>query len=251
MSSGNAVTDRRPDEKRTTTQEFADNASTALKLLSKPATDLGCHVALVEHDRHHPLGLSIESTVRDRLRQATRKNFEGREYITRPGILQVLSTDVLQSLIEPYTSEWMLLEVAQQVPTHSTRGIIDFIDTEAKVLLALCIFVGAPTGTFFKLIEAGTRDSSLPLPGGCPTGVDQASFLSILEMQWTFMPHNLFAQACQVILPEDIIVPLNFDRQRNLIGSGAYSDVFWATVDNVNCSAAPVCLPSSDLDYTR
>jgi hypothetical protein len=230
------------DEKKATAGEFPICPSTAFKLCADPTADLHCHVAILEQNIRS-YGLSTATYVRDELRKSTTKNFEGREYITRPTLLQVMSKDIVHCLFQQHVSEGRHLEVTKQIPMQPGPDIVGYVEMEAKFLLALCIFINAPMPIFIKLLEAGICDSSLPLTGECPTGVDKASFVRILESQWVFLPHDVFAQPGQVAVPAELVLPLIFDKKSDLVGSGAHSDVFRVRVDNGYCSSSTVNTP--------
>jgi hypothetical protein len=118
--------------------------------------------------------------------------------------------------------------------------MIEYIELEARVLLALCVFIDAPMRSFLALLEAGISDASLPLTVDCPAGIDNVDFVRIFESQWVFLPYDLFAQPDQAVIPKDLIVPLIFDKNRDLIGAGAFSDVFQVEVDNTYSTLSSV-----------
>jgi hypothetical protein len=230
------------DGKKATADELPSCASTVSEPW-KPEADLGCYVTHIKRDIS-PNASSIATDVRDQLRGSIKKNFEGREYITRTTLLQAMSNDAVRYLCRDYMSGYRILEVAKQRAMESGQEMVGYVEMEARILLALCIFIGAPMRIFFKLLEAGISDNSLPLTGECINGVEKAEFVRILESQWLFLPYDLLARPGQVAIPEESVVPLVFDRERDLIGSGAHSDVFRVTVDEGLCSLPTVIMPT-------
>jgi hypothetical protein len=226
------------DENKATADELATYASAALRVSSEPTADPFCYVAPSAHatDADSP----IKTYVRDHLRRSIKKNFEGREYITRPTLLQVMSEDVVCCLFQQHISERTQSGLAKELPIGWRQDVVGYIKKEATVLLALCIFVDAPLRSFFKLLEAGTKDSSLPLAGECPTYLENATFVCILNNQWIFLPYDLFGCPGQVAISEECVIPLIFDEKKDLIGYGGYSDVFRVTMDNGYCSSSMV-----------
>src|SRR5205085_9022761 len=126
----------------------------------------------------------------------------------------------------------------REFPMGCREDMVSYIVKEARVLLALCIFVDAPMRTFLKLLEAGIHDRGLPLTGECPSYDGNDNFARIYDNQWTFLPFDLFARPDQASVPEEYIIPLVFDSNKDFIGCGAYSDVFRVTMDSVPCSSA-------------
>lgn len=227
------------DEKKTKEVDLAICSPTTVEPCSKPGVDQDCSVTHVEQS----IGLhgsSVADSVREQLQKSITKNFEGREYITRPTLLQIMSKDVVHGLCQTHVFDHTHSRVAMQMPVESGQNITEYTEMEAMVLLALCIFIDVPMQSFLALLEAGISDASLPLAGDCPASIDEADFVRIVGSQWIFLPYDLLAQPDQVVIPKDLIVPLIFDKKRDLIGSGAFSDVFRATVDNIHCTVAPV-----------
>ena len=211
----------------------------ALEPSSKPFADLDSSIIHLKQDiRGHES--SLATCVRDQLRRSTIKNFEGREYITKYTLLQVMSQKVVHSLFQEYTNGLTHSAMAKQTLVESRLDIVRCIEMEARALLALCVFINASMRTFLVLLEAGVSDKSLPLTGGCPIGVNKVDFGRILEDQWVFVPFDIFARTSQITIPNNLILPLRFDKKGDLIGSGAYSDVFRIEVDNDPYSSPPV-----------
>jgi hypothetical protein len=223
------------DEKKTEAGRLAIRASTTVEPRSKPGVDQDCSVTHIKQSIG-PHGSSVTDSVREQLQNSIKKNFEGREYITRPTLLQIMSNDVVNCLCQNHIFRHTHSGVAKRMPVKPGQDMTEYIEREARVLLALCIFIDAPMLSFFALLEAGISDAGLPLTGDCPTGIDEADFVRIIGSQWAFLPYDLLAQPVQVAIPESVIVPLSFDKKRDLIGSGAFSDVFRATVDNSHCT---------------
>jgi hypothetical protein len=217
------------DEDKVTPEELAIYASTAFRFSSEPAADTVCYNTPSAHATN--ADSSIKTYVRDQLRRSIKKNFEGREYITRSMLLQVMSEDVIHCLFQQHMLERTQSEIAKKLPIGSREDIVGYIEKEARVLLALCIFVDAPMRSFLSFLEAGTNDRSLPLTGECPICVENDTFARIFDTQWIFLPFDLFARRDQVAIPEEYVVPLVFDRQKDCIGCGGYSDVFQVTID--------------------
>jgi hypothetical protein len=231
------------DGERATAGEFPSWVSTASESWWKAEADLDRYITDIKQDIP-PNASSIATSVRDQLRDSIRKNFEGREYITRTTLLEVMSRDVVQRLSLDHTSGYTLLKAAKQRPMESRQDIVGYIEMEARVLLALCVFIDAPMRIFFTLLEAGISDKSLPVTRESITGIEKAEFIRILESQWLFLPHDLLARPSQAAIPKESIVPLIFDKKKDLIGSGAHSDVFQVTVDDGHCSISAVNMPT-------
>jgi hypothetical protein len=232
------------DGKKATADELPSCASTASEPWWKPEADLNRCITQIEK-AISPNASSIAADVRDQLQGSIKKNFEGREYIARTTLLQVMSKDLVQRLCLGHMPGCTILEVAKQRAMESRQEIVGYTEMEARILLALCIFVGAPMQTFFKFLETGISDSSLPLTEECITGVEKAEFVRMLENQWLFLPYDVLARPSQVAIPEEFVVPLIFDKRRDLIGSGAHSDVFRVIVDDGHCSIPAVNTPTS------
>lgn len=196
-------------------------------------------VSLIEQSKG-PHGSSVADSVREQLRKSINRNFEGREYIARPVLLQIISKDVVHGLCQDHIFGRTHSRVTKGTPAESTQGMVEYIELEARVLLALWVFIDAPMQGLLALLEAGTSDASLPLTVDCPAGIDNIDFVRILESQWVFLPYDLFAQPDQVVIPKDLIVPLIFDKKRDLIGAGAFSDVFQVEVDNTHSTLSSV-----------
>ena len=187
-----------------------------------------------------PHGSSVADSVREQLRKSINRNFEGREYIARPILLQIISKDVVHGLCQDHIFRHTRSRVTKGIPMESTQDTVEYIELEARLLLALWVFIDAPMQSFLALLEAGISDASLPLTVDCPAGIDKVDFIRILENQWVFLPYDLFDQPDQVAIPKDSIVPLIFDKKRDLIGAGAFSDVFRVEVDNTHSTLPPV-----------
>jgi hypothetical protein len=228
-------------DNKATTQELGIYASAAFRLSSEPAPYPVSYGAPSAHATN--ADPSIKACVRDQLRRAIKKNFEGREYITRPTLLQVMAEDIVRCLIQQHMSEWTQSGLAKTLLRGSSEDIVGYVEKEARVLLALCIFVDVPMRSFLRLLEAGINDSSLPLPRECPICVENDNFARIFDTQWIFLPFDLFARPGQLAVPEEYVIPLAFDRNKDFIGCGAYSDVFRVTMDDGPCSSSMViCL---------
>ena len=218
------------DENEATAEASVVSISTLIKTSPKPGPDLDQSIAHLQHSG--PNESSLATFVGDQLRRSTTKNFEGRAYITRRILLQVMSIDVVHELLQAHISGLTDSMMAKEKIMKSRLHIIGIIEMKARTLLALCVFVNASVGTFLALIEAGLSDDSLPLAGECPIGVDEVEFGRILATQWIFVPYDVFARPGQVTISNDIVIPLKFDQISDMIGSGAYSDVFRVEVDN-------------------
>ena len=194
---GGGRTEEAEDEKRTKVEGFSVCVSNSSKLSLRPRTDLHCYVAHLEQSVP-PYAPSVATQVRDQLRRSMTKNFEGRDYIARRILCQVMSKDLIRHLIQDYTSKGTPSEAAKWTSIGKGQDVVGYIKTEARVLLALCIFINASMHNFLVLLEAGISDSSLPLTGDCPTGVDKADFVRLLDSQWIFLPYDLFVQPDQI-----------------------------------------------------
>jgi hypothetical protein len=227
------------DEKKTKEGDLAICNSTAVKICWKPEADQECSITHIQQSKG-PDDSSVTDSVREQLRNSINRNFEGREYITRPILLQIISIDVVHGLCQDHIFGGTHSKVTKGTPMESTQDAIGYIKLEARVLLALWVFIDAPMQSFLTLLEAGISDASLPLTVDCPAGIDNVDFVHILESQWVFLPYDFFAQPDQVAITKDLIVPLIFDKKRDLIGAGAFSDVFRVEVDNTHSSLTPV-----------
>jgi hypothetical protein len=227
------------DENKTKEGNLAICNSTAVKICWKPEADQECCVTHIEQSKG-PHGSSVADSVREQLRKSINRNFEGREYIARPVLLQIISKDVVHGLCQGHIFGRTHSRVTKGTPAESTQGMVEYIELEARVLLALWVFIDAPMQSLLALLEAGISDASLPLTVDCPAGTDNIDFVRILESQWVFLPYDLFAQPDQVVIPKDLIVPLDFDKKRDLIGAGAFSDVFQVEVDNTHSTLSSV-----------
>jgi hypothetical protein len=227
------------DEKKTKEGELAICNSTAVKICWKPEADQECCVTHIEQSKG-PHSSSVADSVREELRKAINRNFEGREYIARPMLLQIISKDIVHGLCQDHILRLPHSRVIKGTPMESTQDMIKYIELEARVLLALWVFIDATMQSFLALLEAGISDASLPLTVNCPAGIDHVDFIRLLESQWVFLPYDLFAQPDQAVIPKDLIVPLIFDKKRDLIGAGAFSDVFQVEVDNAHSTLPSV-----------
>src|SRR5436190_18453042 len=110
------------DENKATAEDPAIHASTAFSLSSEPAANPACSIP--------PLGRGanadslIETYVRDQLRRAIKKNFEGRDYITRPKLLQVLSAGVVRCLVQQHMSEWTQSGLTREFPIGCREDMV-------------------------------------------------------------------------------------------------------------------------------
>lgn len=219
------------DEKKTKEEDLA--------ICWRPEASQDSSVTHIEQSEG-PHGSSVADSVREQLRKSINRNFEGREYITRPTLLQIISKDVVHNLCQNHIFGRTHSRVTKGTPIESPQDTVEYIELEARVLLALWVFIDAPMQSFLALLEASISDASLPLTVDCPAGIDKVDFVRILESQWVFLPYDLFDQPGQVAIPNDLIVPLIFDKKRDLIGAGAFSDVFRVEVDNTNSTLPPV-----------
>src|SRR5436190_15915182 len=117
------------DENKATAEDPAIHASTAFSLSSEPAANPACSIP--------PLGRatnadsSIETYVRDQLRRSIKKNFEGREYITKSTLLQVLSKGVVRCLVQQHMSERTQSGSTKKFPIGCREDIAGYIGKEA------------------------------------------------------------------------------------------------------------------------
>jgi hypothetical protein len=219
------------DEKKTMEGDLA--------ICWKPEADQNCSVTHTEQSEG-PYGSSVADSVREQLQKSINRNFEDREYIKRPVLLQIISKDVIHDLCQDHIFGRTHSRATKGTPMESTQDTVEYIELEARVLLALWVFIDAPMQSFLALLEAGISDASLPLTVDCPAGIDKVDFVRILKSQWVFLPYDLFDQPDQVAIPKDLIVPMIFDKKRDLIGAGAFSDVFRVEVDHTHSTLPPV-----------
>jgi hypothetical protein len=227
------------DEKKTQEGDLAICNSTAVKICWKPEADQECCVTHMEQSKG-PHGSLVADSVREQLRKSINRNFEGREYIARPMLLQIISKDIVHGLCQDHIFGLTHSKVIKGTPMKSKQDIVEYIELEARVLLALWVFIGAPMQSLPALLEAGISDASLPLTVDCPAGIDNVDFVHVLESQWVFLPYDLFGQPDQAVIAKDLIVPLVFDKKRDLIGAGAFSDVFQVEVGNTHSTLPSV-----------
>ena len=131
-------------------------------------------------------------TVRRAVQDKHQTNWQQETYIPRKDLDEIFSEGTIKELIN---SDKSLEELSQK----STNGELSFDKTEftdrvihwATRLLALCVHSHLPLSCLYHLMDAGKKDTDLPLTAlNCPDSTYKSGFQDLIMNQWLFIAHR-------------------------------------------------------------
>lgn len=173
-------------------------------------------------------GQCYTQTLRDEIDRQMQTNFENRVYVLLNEFIGLLAIAALQRLLQE--DESLRSSVKNDI-TFEKSFVCD-ISQNARRLLALCVYAGLPLLFLKALRDQGLSDANLPLrPEQCSSKLTGAKFNLLMSQQWAFLPHRFKNQKDLLRLEPELIVPICFDSDLDMVGVGSYSNVYRVSIN--------------------
>lgn len=164
-------------------------------------------------------GLSYTETLRNELHRHMQNNYEGRRYSTLANFDWLREAQSLERLVRE--------------DGLFGHGSNEFLQSSTK-LLAICLSAGLPLSLLQILVEVGISDACLPLSlEQCPDCIAPDNFKTLLSEQWKFSPYQFCNPAALDRVNAELILPVYFDQQKDVIGRGSYCTVYKVYIDEI------------------
>lgn len=183
-----------------------------------------------------PSGQSFARAVRNALYGKMRLNFEGKKYLPRRDLQAIMSNETVARLIDEDRS-------LRAMENFDSSDFAQNVFLWARHLLAICVYANIPLACLLQLWNYDVRDTSLPLQvSDRPAEVSPVEFDDLTVFQGSFSPHTFSSSEDRpkyaTIRPE-VVVPLNFEPETDLLGEGSFSRVFQIHIDPDHHSFSP------------
>lgn len=173
-------------------------------------------------------GQCYAHTLRNEISRQMQTNFENRAYVLLNEFIGLLSVVGLQRLLQEDQS----LRSTVKNDSSFEKNFVRDISQNARTLLALCIYAGLPLLFLQALRDQGLSDAHLPLrPEQYSSKLILADFDLLMSQQWVFLPYRFKKQKDLLRLEPELIVPIYFDSDLDMVGVGSYSNVYRVSIN--------------------
>ena len=191
-------------------------------------------------------GVAYAETVKGVLYDRLKRNHRNQKYIPRQVLDNLFKPSTVRELIDQDES---LKRLEQRLHAETSQFLdkekfIDHVIANGIVYLALCNYVGLPLECLYRLIEKYKDCTTLLQVSDCPNDISKPQFDYLVELQGGFQAHtfpNDRGPPKHQKLGNSIVVPINFDETKDLVGSGGFGDVFRVHIDPDHHRFSPVC----------
>jgi Protein kinase domain len=172
-------------------------------------------------------GERYATTVQNVVHEKLVTNWEDEKYIPRRDLEQIYSESTIKNLIDADQSLARLSLTADQ-----RAEFLEKININATRLLAICIHIDMPLACLYHLLEKDYKDEDLPLSRKkhhCPGREYEVKFESFMKWQGAFVAHifvNDEGGPKHISLPDDVILPIIYDKERPSLGKGGFGEVY-------------------------
>ena len=176
---------------------------------------------------------AVQLAIQDKLRP----NWQGKKFIPRGDLDAIFSTATIIELINADNS----LDALQDL---NKATFAQDVISDASRLLALCIYVKLKLNCLYHLMQKGLKDTSLPLTDlQCPKEVNRVKFEHLIKWQGGFIAHkftNDKSGPAHRQIPDEVVVPIKFNRKTDRLGEGGFGEVFRVHIDPDHHRFTPV-----------
>lgn len=199
-------------------------------------------------------GVPYADTIKGVLYEHLKRNYRKQKYIPRQVLDNLFKASTVKELIDEDES---LKRLAQKLPTEDGQlfdreKFITHVIACGIIYLALCIYTGLPLECLYRLMEKYKECTTLLQVSDCPNDRFKPQFDHLVELQGCFQAHTFPTDKRHPIhrqLDNSIVVPINFDEQRDFIGRGGFGEVFRVQIDPDHHRFSPVCWHLQMFDY--
>jgi serine/threonine protein kinase len=170
-------------------------------------------------------GVPYRITMRDAIHEKRRENFAKVRYFPRSDLNRIMLASTSQVLID---------EDNTVKNKEALKRLI--YPNKAERLLAVCAYLMLDLSFLEDLLRANPtfNDQNCPKKNQRPEGINKADYDQFVDMAPSFFAHKFGDEEqadpeAYANIPDDVVVPIHF-KDTDLLGAGAFSEVFKATI---------------------
>ena len=175
-----------------------------------------------------------------------RTNWNDEHYIPRIDLYEILQDDTVSRLIHCDRSISAFARDGNSTSPFDIDRFIQKVSDLGTRILAICIYAELPLICIKFMLDSGKCDASLPFGPNdmCLPREYSAAYKTFKMWQGSFVAHHFEPQAnnssrrkdCEQTLPyreikAKVVMPICFDKTKDLVGNGSYGDVYRVTID--------------------
>jgi hypothetical protein len=180
-------------------------------------------------------GKDYKDVIRLEIHRKMEKNYEGKKYIPRTDLINILSPETSRLIITKDTS----------LSSEEKEKLVIEVRSRAESLQAVCVYAQLPMLCLKRLLDKGFHDKRRPREEqDCPpSGSDEngedwrVNFSEFLDKQASFFAYK-FPKPTEPKdhehISDDVVVPVSYHPRESILGEGAFSIVYEAQVDPVH-----------------
>lgn len=168
--------------------------------------------------------VTVQTVVRSKMKQ----NWDRKKFLPRKDLDQIFSESTIKELIHEDKS-------LNGLTPSGKQNLLDNIIADASRLLGVCICVDMPLACLYHMMDAGFKDTSLPLTDPrCAKEEYINKFEDLQLWQGSFIAHEFHddhGMPKHRQLKDEVVVPLFFDKDNDRIGEGGFGEVYKVKID--------------------
>jgi serine/threonine protein kinase len=180
-------------------------------------------------------GQSYARTIATVIESKIKRNWEGRKYVPRKDLEQILTKDTISKLIR---EDKTLDKSGILILTGGTKLVMDDFINETWLwrtrLLGLCVYADLPLDMLYHMQRKGLEDKHIPLTKeNCPAESDTRLFDRAADESGFFAAHTFAPELEHQQLPPGAVVPIIFDKndRKHFLGQGSFGRVYKVYID--------------------